>query len=275
MKYTLALLIVFIGCIGLQAIALRASGGKTLKSESNYFSSLARFQTESQGTPAIMLLGSSMTGRLGDRAEKVKTIANFGCDGGSAVVALRAIDEGRLPLAPMLVIEGNTLAYELEHRGRDITAAIQSPHFRLGCAASQLGATARPAAFAYSWLMARQSQAAPSSSNASLPITHKPRHLPISAMPLLDEKSQALVAEITAILSRLRGRGSEAIVVMLPGVPADFPPREIAIALACRAEIPWWDLTENLPPAAVHFTDGLHLDAVSAQKVMMTLRQEL
>jgi len=275
LRYLTGFVVIFAACFGLQTVALRLSGGKTLKSESNYFSSVARVQTETQGSPRVMLLGSSITGRLGDRAEKIAGVANLGCDGGSAMVTLRAIDEGLLPTAPVMIIEANTLAYELEHRGKDIGKAIHSDWFKVGLKTPNLSATARPTAFAYSWLIARKADGGVASGDEVLPITSKPGVLDPATSPALDEKSTALVEEMAGILKRLENKGSKIFIVMLPGVPKDFPRKEIAVALACKSGVPWWDLTEGLPANAVGFTDGLHLDALSAQKVMNTLRAQL
>jgi hypothetical protein len=40
------------------------------------------------------------------------------------------------------------------------------------------------------------------------------------------------------------------------------------MAVASSSSVLWWDLTEGLPENAVGYTDGLHLDAESAGKVM-------
>ena len=275
LRYAIGFVVILAASLGLQTVALRASGGKTLKSESNYFSSIARIQTETQGNPKVMLLGSSMTGRLGDRARKIEGVANLGCDGGSAMVTLRAMDEGILPAASVLIIEANTLAYELESRGKQIGAAIRSDWFKVGMKTPNLSATARPAAFGYSWLMARKSEGGLDSGDELLPITTKPRVLNAGDAPQLDQKSAALVDEMAGILGRLENKGSRIFLILLPGVPKDFPRKEIAVALACKSGVPWWDLTEGLPEGAVGFTDGLHMDASSSQKVMNTLRAQL
>lgn len=275
MRYLAGFVVIFAACLGLQTVALRLAGGKTLKSESNYFSSIARIQTETQGNPEVMLLGSSMTGRLGDRASKIAGVANLGCDGGSAMVTLRAMDEGILPTAPVLIIEANTLAYELENRGKEIAAAIHSDWFKVGMKHPNLGATARPAAFGYSWLMARKSEGGVATGDEPLAITSKPRVLDTASAPVLDEKSTTLVDEMAGILGRLKAKGCDITLILLPGVPKDFPKKEIATALACKSGVPWWDLTEGLPDGVVGFSDGLHLDAPSAQKVMITLQRQL
>lgn len=271
-RYLTGLLVILAACLGVQSLALRASGGKTLKSESNYFSSLARLQTESQGKPRIMLLGSSLTGRLGDRAQRVEGVANLGCDGGSAVITLRAMDRGVLPAAPLLVVEANTLAFELEGRGREIGAAMDSKWFQLGIQAPNLGATARPTAFAYSWLMAHSLGGSDGGSPELLPLLSRPEFLDPASAPELDTKSAALVGEVSAIIQRLRKRGSELLLIRLPPGTEDD---SIARAIAAKSATRWWDLTAGLPPGAVGFSDGLHLDAPSAQKIMLTLMREI
>jgi hypothetical protein len=60
-----------------------------------------------------------------------------------------------------------------------------------------------------------------------------------------------------------------------PGAEVDSVQMRIPKAVAAQSGIPWWDLTENLPPDSVTFSDGLHLDAASAQKVMLTLMREV
>jgi hypothetical protein len=276
LRYLAGLLGMLAVCLGLQALALRMSGGKTLKSESNYFSSIARIQTESQGPPRIMMLGSSLTGRLGDRARHFDGVANLGCDGGSAVVSLRAMDQGILSVAPLLIIEANSLAFELEHRGKEIGQAINSHWFEAGIRIPALGATARPTAFAYSWLMARSSDSATQREQTFLPIITRPSILDPSAAPKLDSRETVVADEIAAIFGRLKKNGTKIMVVMLPpGAEADSAQSRIPIAVAAKSGVPWWDLTEKLPAGSVNYSDGLHLDAASAQKVMLSLMREI
>lgn len=102
MRYPLILAITLALCFAAQSLALHLSGGRTAKSESNFFSSIGRIQAGAQGKPEVMVLGSSITGRLPDRTQGFHGWANMGCDGGSAVDALRAMDAGILPTAPGL-----------------------------------------------------------------------------------------------------------------------------------------------------------------------------
>lgn len=266
-RYPIALLLSLAVCFACQTLALRLAGGRTLKSESNYFSSIARIQTESTGSPQVLLLGSSLSGRLPDRPG----VGNLGCDGGSAVVGLRAIDEGYLPAAPVILVEANTLSYELEKRGSQIGAAIRSDWFDLGRRIPNFGATARPAAFAYSWLMERRRPAAGDDTGTPGLSTSQPAPLSGRA-PALDHAGQALVDDISSLIRRLEAKGSRIELVMLPANGTEEP-RDLALAraLALRTGNPWWDLNAGLAPGSLHYTDGRHLDPASARKVMDAL----
>ena len=78
--------------------------------------------------------------------------------------------------------------------------------------------------------------------------------------------------ELVEILRRLEQKGSRVILIMLPpGVESDSVQSTLPRALACRSGVPWWDLNEGLHDDAVAFTDGLHLDAPSAAKVLATM----
>jgi hypothetical protein len=273
LRYPIALVLVLAACFGAQSLALRKTGGKTLKSESNYFSSMARLQTEARGNPRVLLLGSSMIARLSGHADPALRVGNIGCDGGSAVVTLRAMDRGELPTAPLLVVEANSLAFELEGRGHEIGAAIGSAMFRFGSRVPNFSATARPAAFAYSILVASTSDYNLTMGNAKgLSLPSEPGVLSPAPMPQLDSKAAALVEEIAGILQHLEMRGSKILLVMLPpGAPEDSAQTRIPRAIAAKSGVGWWDLNQGLPKETVGYTDGLHLDPASAQKVMETL----
>ena len=273
-RYVIAFLIVLGTCFTVQSLALRACGGSTVKSESNYFSSIARIQTESRKKADIMLLGSSLTGRLADRGGKHDHVANLGCDGGSAVVTLRAIDSGLLPAAPLLIIETNTLGYGVEDRGSDIARAIDSSWFRLGNRVPNVSSTARPSAFFYSWLMARK-KTEDTPLRETLPVTGHPVRLAPSPGQTLTAGEKKLTEELTSILSRLSQKGSRILLIQFPaGNLDDAILKNMPTALATHSGFPYWDLNIGLPPDAVQYTDGRHLDAASARKLMNTLLGE-
>ena len=270
-RHTLILVTAFLLCLGAQQWALRASGGRALKSESNFFSSLARIQAGIREPRAgIYLLGSSITGRLPDRSQGFEGVANLGCDGASAVDTLRAIDEGLLPPAPMMVIEGNTLHRAVSAPPTEIARAMHSPWFRIGESIPALGAGARPAAFAYSWLMTRKMGQVDGRDGPALPVGSLPEVA--LGQVALSEAESALVAELAQRIRRIESKGSRVLVAMMPpGVPPQSPNYRVPKALASLAGLAWWDLAENLPPSAIRLTDGVHMDPNTAAATLRSL----
>lgn len=274
MNYALSLVFVLAACFGAQSLALRAVGGRTTKSESNYFSSLGRIQAGALGNPEVMLLGSSITGRLPDRANGFDGFANMGCDGGSALDALRAMDRGILPNAPWIVIEANTLHLALAGRPSEVAAAMERPWFRAGMNFSGVSAYSRPSAFLYSRLLAGKiggfgtEGGLPDLGVSSLPA-------PVTESPgtPLAEAEENLVREMVAILGNLRSRGTRAVIVWLPPARGNPGVPDWLLELALRADVPFWDLGQEAQPGTVSLTDGVHMSAPSAARTVNTLRQ--
>ena len=269
-RYPLILVVSLAGCFGLQSLALKTVGGKTRKSESNYFSSVARLQTETRDQPEVLFLGSSLTGRLPDRPQ----VGNLGCDGGSAVITLRALDEGILPGAKVIFVEANTLAYELQGRGKEITAAMRTDWFKVGVKVPNLGATARPSAFIYSWLDAKRNPVgiapaadAPLYSEAGSGFT-----VVEQSPALVGPEEHSLVEELSGILDRLTKKGMDLKLVMLPagGEETEVDLR-IAAGVAARTKLPWWNMYEDPVENEIRYTDGRHLDPASAAAVIDAL----
>lgn len=268
-RYAIILLLTLAACFGAQTLALKMVGGKTRKSESNYFSSIARLQTEAVGAPRVLFLGSSLTGRLPEAAGT----GNLGCDGGSAMVTLRAIDEGLLPSAGTLIVEVNTLSYELEGLGKETAAAMRSEWFQAGMKVPNLGATARPTAFVYSWLEAKRSNAAGDGSSGDSPFAESAGFSTLQgSIELEDPRERKLVEEISGILGRLKNSGADVRLVLLPagGQETELDLR-IAKAVAVKTGLPWWDMTAGVSADVFGYTDGRHMDAATAAKVVDAL----
>ncbi len=276
MRFYLPIFFLVLGaCFGMQALALRAAGGKTAKSESNFFSSVARIQSGTRDQPDIMLLGSSITGRLPDRANGFTGFANLGCDGGSAVDALRAMDQGILPVAPLLVIEANTLGLAMDPKETEISQAMRSPWFQAGRKFSGISATARPAAFFYSRLLARKIGTAGSPDGERVAVSTTPVLVPPPSVKMDGEREQKLIREVAAIIGRLEKRGAACrIVIMPPGVDAGGFQDQLAQSIAAEAQVPLWDLGKGIPKDKIQLTDGVHMASESAALTVRTLAVE-
>jgi hypothetical protein len=276
MRYVLILLPTLGACFGIQALALRAVGGKTAKSESNFFSSVARIQSGARGEPEVMFLGSSITGRLPDRTNGFKGVANMGCDGGSAADALRAMDRGLLPAAPLLIIEGNTIFLGIGGKETEIAQAMKSPWFAFGRRFEPFSATARPAAFAYSKLLARKIGAAGSPDGVPEPPVIRPYVPAKNAVQTANEGEQALVEELAAIIGRLETRGSKCWMLILPPrIEPGGNQHNLVVAIAARARIPFWDLGSGIPQQRIALTDGVHMAPESAALTVREVLREL
>lgn len=274
MVYTLLLLLSLLSLFGLQMVALKSVSGRTTKSESNFFSSIARIQTGVRDKPDLMLLGSSITGRFPDRSSGFAGVTNLGCDGGNALDALRAMDVGMLPTAPTIIIEGNTLYRSIGGRESEVARAIKSPWFRIGRKIPLLGATARPSAFIYSKLLAGKIGNAEGAQGSPLPIeTNASVVLMDTALPV---GAQSVADETSAILRRMQEQGIHVMIVIIPpGADADSPNILIPREVSKNAAIPLLDLATELPPDAVILTDGVHMAPESAAATLRSILDSL
>ncbi|MFM2199537.1 MAG: hypothetical protein RLZZ505_2969 [Verrucomicrobiota bacterium] len=272
MNYILTLTLALAACFGLQTLALHLVGGRTTKSESNFFSSIARIQTgAAEPLAEVFLAGSSLTGRFPSRTEEFPEVANMGCDGGSAAVVMRAIDKGILPLPPILVIEGNTL-YREQGGGKSLVAEVMdSPWFGVGRKVTNLGATARPSAFAYSILLERKVGRADEGEKLPLPVPAIAM-IPPPGLEPLPEKAASVVAELAAITARFRERGCRMLIVQLPpGAAPEKMNTRMPYELSRVTGIPLLDLSKDLPPGSVRYTDGIHMAPASAAAALRSI----
>jgi hypothetical protein len=274
-RYTITLTLSLALCFAAQGFVLHKSGGAP-KGESNYFSSLGRLQSGARGKPEVMVLGSSVTGRLPDRAHGFTGWANMGCDGGSAVDALRAMDAGILPVAPLLVIEANTLHMPLE-TNVGIGDSIQGSWFRLGLKIPSIASDARPASFLYSKLLARKIGGFETADgDEDLGVGSRPELVTGSPPIELPPAQEALTEEVRGILERLQAKGSRAVIVWLP--PARKGRNfilELSREMARRSGVPYWDLGQEAAPDTVQLTDGVHMTPASAARTMRSLVKKI
>ena len=274
MRYAFTLAFTLAALFALQSYALHLSGGRTTKSESNFFSSMGRIQAGAQGKPEVMVLGSSITGRLPDRAQGFGGWANMGCDGGSAVDALRAMDAGILPAAPLLVIEANTLHMSLDRTETKIGQAMRKPWFKVGLELPALSAYARPAAFFYSELLERRIGGFGLQAGEDLGVTSQPVMVTKPPKAELTSRQLELITELRGILNRMKAKGGSAVIVWMPPARGDnSPPPPWILEMARQCGIPYWDLGQEAAEGTVTLTDGVHMAAPSAARTIKSLRK--
>ncbi|MCW1885166.1 hypothetical protein OKA04_10540 [Luteolibacter flavescens] len=276
LAYLIPFVLALAACFGIQALGLHAMGGRTSKSESNYFSSLGRIQAGTVGTPQVMLLGSSITGRLPDRSQGFEGFANMGCDGGSAVDALRAMDHGFLPTAPVLVIEANTLHLALSGKPSEVGAAMEKAWFQAGMRTPSISSYARPSAFAYSFLLAKKIGGfGDPAADEDLQVTSMPAMTEAPVTVLL-ENQHNLIGELVPLIQRLRAKGCRIVFAWLPPGRGDGSPLAPWMAtLIAESGSEWWDLGTEASSEWVVLTDGVHMAAPSASRTVRSLRKAL
>jgi hypothetical protein len=273
MIYFLKLALALAACFAAQKAAIHALGGPSTKSESNYFSSIARIQESASAPAHVLLLGSSLTGRLPDRGDGFASVANLGCDGGSAVDTLRALDRGLIPAAPILVIEGNTLFKAQAGQTSGVGEAMSKPWFKAGLQFPAVAAGARPSGLAYTTIRSRKFGRAEGPDGPSLPVQPSPSILtePVS---LNNDDQRELLKELAQITNRLTARGHRLLLIILPpGAPPDSPNQKIPRAWAQMSAVPLIDLTEGLPPGSLSYTDGIHLAPASAAATLRSIME--
>lgn len=273
-RYTLILLLSFVALFALQSLAISNIGWKTTKCESNFYSSIGRIQSGIQGQPKMMLLGSSLTGRLPDRRQGFDGVTNLGCDGGSAADVLRAMDTGRLPTAPCLIIEGNTFYRAVANPVSEIHQAIHSPWFRAGTLLPQVSASARPSAFLYSMMLARKIGQAHGPDGQMLPNPAEPTtEIQKASLPT---DAAAFIEEMQSILAHLQSRNVRMMLVILPpGADGESLNMRVPRELSRVSGVPLLDLTKGLPAGSVRYTDGVHMDPASAAAALRTILNAL
>lgn len=275
MKYISLLLATLLLTFALQYYGIHLVGGRTTKSESNYFSSLGRIQAGAVGDPEVMLLGSSITGRLPDRANGYERFANMGCDGGSAVDALLAMDRGILPIAPILVVEANTLSLALGDHISEVGLAMTRPWFKIGTELPLLSAYARPSAFVYSKLLARKIGRFDSANGEDLKVVSLPAFIEDPSQPIQGGE-RTLINKLVPAITRMKQNGSRIVFVWLPpGRREGSPPPAWIRTLVSESGSEWWDIGNECDRSLVTLTDGTHMSAPSAARTLVTIRKGL
>jgi hypothetical protein len=244
----------------------------TGKGESNYFSTLSRFQAAAAPAAEIAFAGSSITGRIPGREAGNQNIANLGSDGGPALDGIRMLVQGRIARPQWLVIEANTLYGGVGFGDSLITRNAQGPWFDVGASMPLLGASARPSAMMYAFLLQR---AKVKSGEA---FTVKSQAVASIDLKIIEKFSFEEIKRFSAYrdsLILLRQQGVKLLFVNYPAgtmkeKEKTLMNRTVAL-LSNQLAIPYLDLAEQIPREELQFTDSVHLGPHSAARVMSTI----
>lgn len=256
-------------CFSLQALVVYGFGWKTGKGESNYFSTLGRFQAAAYPAAEIAFAGSSITGRLPGRETGNQRIANLGSDGGPALDGIRLLVAGKIALPEWLVIETNTMYGGVGFGESLISRNGQGPWFLIGSRFPLLGASARPSAMFYARLLRRS----PVLKGESVPLVTSLQG-DTSIKDVTDLEKLRLQEYLTAIAD-LRSKGVYIVLVKVPaGEMKDRDRRLVAWSISQIQQdqtIRYLDVDAQIPREQLVFTDGVHMAPESAAKVLASI----
>ena len=260
-------------CFVLQAVCYYGLDWKTGKGESNYFSTLSRFQAAANPPAEIAFAGSSITGRLPGREVGNATVANLGSDGGPALDGIGLIVAGVIAPPKCLVIETNTMYGGVGFGDSLITRNARSPWFRVGSRVPLLGAAARPSAMLYSQLLRRPRVLEGAAFAVSLSKVTPPEGFVMS-----DLEEQRFQRYQEAI-HKLQSLGVRVVLAQYPAGKMrereDQLMRATVDRLQQSASLPFLNLEEQVPRDELGFTDPVHLDPASAARILSTFQSYL
>ena len=263
----------FAVCIGLQSLAYFGFHGKTGKGESNYFSTLGRFQVAAHPATRIAFAGSSISGRIPGREAGFHEIANLGADGGAAIDAITLLSRGEIETPRWLVIEANTLHGGAAEGESALVKAAQGPWFSVGVKVPLLGHTARPSAMLYAALLRRPSAL----TGENFSVTPDSVGIPTNknAFEFTEGEKQRL-RQYDRELGVLNGKGCKFIIATFPAGSLtereDWLMKASIAELAGRYPMTYLDLRQQIPRERLIFTDSVHLAPQSAADALATLK---
>ncbi len=273
-RFLTGALVSFAGCVGLQATAFFLLHFGSGKSESNYFSTISRFQGAVAPGAEIAVVGSSISGRLPGRESGNKEVANLGSDGGSPLDGLSLLNEGLAGKPRWLVLEINTVFSSVGFAETPAVAGSRGPWFKIGGALPLLGASARPTGMLYGRLLGRKWEGVP----APFHLQHVPS--PIPGPPLRGDTLTALekdrIRRLGEGLIRAKNSGTRILLVRYPAGPmwqTQVNQINTTVSLLHHQTGAFYlDLNSEIPRSEMVFTDNVHLGPESAARILATIR---
>jgi hypothetical protein len=246
-------------------VFLRVSGWQAEFAESNLQANLIRIAAyEFEPVPENLILGSSLSGRLLPKffAQHGQSFGNLALDGAGVPLGLELVT-ARKEKPARLFLEVNTLFFRSVGNERILTEAMANPVFQLGRYLWLFRPGSRPSAFLYSWLKKVREEKESGVSGEPPSGTAEP--------------AGEIPARELKLLRQLQRDGVEIFIVTIPsGRGETEPPAEWQAAaeeLGARWIRPRNRLREQ--GADLRYTDGLHLDRPSAQKVVQAIEVEI
>jgi hypothetical protein len=262
-----------LGCFGGQAVAFFGFQSGASKTESNYFSTMSRFQKAVAPGAEVAVVGSSISGRLPGREAGNSEVANLGSDGGSPLDGLTMLEERLVATPRWVVLEMNTVFSNVGFAETPAVAGTRGPWFKIGGRVPLLGAAARPSGMLYDGLLRRKRE----THATAFPLQNVPSAVAASPLELqtLSEVKQQRLMQLGRSVLAAKKSGAKVLLVRYPAGPLTPLQREemdTAIAWLHReTHSPYLDLQSQIPDSALTFTDSVHLGPKSAADLLATL----
>jgi hypothetical protein len=273
LKLLCGILFSLVACFSLQAYFRYALDMGTGKNESNYFSTLSRFQSAASPAAEIAFAGSSITGRIPGRESGNEGIANLGSDGGPALDGIRLIASGQIEAPKWLVIEANTLYGGVGYAETLIVKGAQSFWFDVGTRFPLFGASSRPSAMLYAKMLRRPKVL---DGDAFQVTSNIVEHGNGDRLEDFTKEEKKRFDDYVSFLEVLQRKGVKFMIVTYPaGVMTErenLLMRHTISALANHFPLSYIDLETQIPREELQFTDSVHLGPQSAARVLQTIR---
>ena len=263
-----------LACFVVQSIVYFGFPKGTGKTESNYFTTVSRFQGAVTPGADIALVGSSISGRLPGRESGNTAIANLGSDGGSPLDGLILLNDGLVGRPKWLVMEINTVFSSLGYPETAAVAGSRGLWFKVGVHLPLLGASARPSGMLYGRLAGQSAGA------FSAPFRLQSVTSPVPSNEASIEEFTALermrIQDLSMALIKAKLAGIHILIVRYPAGP--LTQNQVVSINAAVAQLhkdtgaPYLDLSSQIPRSDLIFTDNVHLGPESSARVLSTIR---
>lgn len=267
----------FFVCLGLQGFVYFGCRGGSAKTESNYFSTISRFQGAVAPGAEVAVVGSSISGRLPGRESGNDDVANLGSDGGTPLDGLSLLEEGLVGNPRWIVLETNTLFSSGRIVEMPAVSGSRGLWFKIGGTMPLLGASARPTGMIYGNLLGRNWRG----TEKPFPLQHIPSAIPEATLRNEDLTTLEKQRIDRLGLSLLRAMKSGTRILMVRYPAGILKPRQVdemntvVALLHQRTGVPYLDLNSQIPRSELIFSDSVHLGPESAARVLTTLRRAI
>lgn len=268
LSFTHILIITLAVLFGSHSFLIRSGLISYTKEASNFFSSRARAQAAVYSDAKIILLGSSLSGRIPGCESGNMTIANFGVDGQTFAAGLRWLNLRRNKQDDVVILETNMI-----HGLKNTVFGEISLWEKLGTKIPELRASSRPSAMLYSALKnGFQAKRGNWDVDHEVDVRNYLVYNESNFQP--KEEDLLLLSELT----KIQHAGGKVVFVEYPSGDRSidsFSSRKSRITwLASKLNSSFYNFSHLVEEGVVQLSDGVHLDADSA-KVFSSIIQQI